>query len=46
MNIRTDELIRRLLFILAEDCVPDGETAERLRARIFGHKEDSCDEQA
>ena len=46
MNIHTDELIRRLLFILAEDCVPDGETAKRLRARIFGHKEDSSDEQA
>lgn len=31
----TDDLIRRMLIILAEDCAPDKETSQRLYKRIF-----------
>ncbi len=40
----TDELIRQVLALLAEDCVPDEAAANRLHLRIFG-KEVENDEQ-
>lgn len=45
MMTDTDELIRRMLFILAEDCAPDEEAAARLRRRIFGKEGEEDDEQ-